>query len=152
LDGVNPKAVVLLAGTNNLAAGESPADVARGVQSIVNVVRAKAPAAAVIVTGILPRDDNPSFTPLINATNAALAGLAAGDRVRFLEINERLLNARGKLIDGMLNSDKLHPTVRAYQVWADTLKPVLTQVLGLPVVEDRAPAPTGDPSKRRVVH
>ena len=26
--------------------------------------------------------------------------------------------------------DKLHPTVKAYQVWADALKPVLTELLG----------------------
>jgi len=45
--------------------------------------------------------------------------------------------------------DKLHPTVKAYQVWADALKPVLTELLGPPVAVDHAPAPTGDPSAER---
>jgi hypothetical protein len=42
--------------------------------------------------------------------------------------------------------DKLHPTINRYQVWADALKPVLTEILGPPSGEDEAPPPTGDPA------
>jgi len=45
-----------------------------------------------------------------------------------------------------MNSDKLHPTVKAYQIWADALKPVLTDLLGSRGAVDGAPPPTGDPS------
>jgi hypothetical protein len=45
--------------------------------------------------------------------------------------------------------DKLHPTVQGYQVWADALKPVLTELLGPPANDDHAPPPTGDPSAQR---
>src|SRR5262252_7523500 len=37
LDGVNPKVIVLLAGTNNIGNGASSEDVTRGVEAIVNV-------------------------------------------------------------------------------------------------------------------
>ncbi|MBI3281060.1 MAG: hypothetical protein HYZ57_14590 [Acidobacteria bacterium] len=151
LDGVNPKVVVLLAGTNNVAAGERAADVTRGIQAIIGAVRAKAPGASVIVTGILPRHDRPSLMPVVNEINAGLAKLADGDRVRFLQINDRLADAQGKPLDGMMNADKLHPSVRAYQIWADALKPVLTGLLGPPAAEDHAPGPTGDPSERRPI-
>jgi lysophospholipase L1-like esterase len=146
LEGVNPKVVVLLAGTNNVAEGETAADVTRGIQAIIAVARAKAPAASVIVTGIFPRGDRPSLMPVIHEINAALVKLADGDRIRFLDINDRLVDAQGKLLDRMMNADKLHPSVRAYQIWADALKPALTELLGPPAVEDRAPPPTGDPS------
>ena len=46
----------------------------------------------------------------------------------------------------MMNSDNLHPDVKGYQVWADGLKPILTELLGPPAKEDHAPPPTGDPS------
>jgi hypothetical protein len=46
----------------------------------------------------------------------------------------------------MHNGDGLHLDVKGYQVWADALKPILTQLLGLPGAEDHAPPPTGDPS------
>jgi hypothetical protein len=45
--------------------------------------------------------------------------------------------------------DKLHPTAQAYQVWADALKPVLTELLGPPQALDHAPPPTGNPNAER---
>ena len=42
--------------------------------------------------------------------------------------------------------DGLHPSLMGYQVWADALRPVLTELLGPPAREDHAPPPTGDPS------
>lgn len=149
LEGVNPRVVVLLAGTNNIAGGDSAADVTRGIQAIVGVVREKATDASVIVTGILPREDRPALMTVVNDVNASLAKLADGDKVRFLQINDKLLGADGKLTAGMMNADKLHPAAHAYQVWADALKPVLTELLGPPAAEDKAPPPTGDPSARR---
>jgi hypothetical protein len=44
----------------------------------------------------------------------------------------------------MMN-DQLHPTLKAYQIWADALKPIFTELLGPPATEDHAPPPTGDP-------
>jgi hypothetical protein len=47
----------------------------------------------------------------------------------------------------MMNTrDKLHPQLQGYQVWADGLKPIFTELLGPPAKEDHAPPPTGDPS------
>ena len=45
--------------------------------------------------------------------------------------------------------DGLHPTVAGYQVWADALRPLLTELLGPPAGEDHAPPPTGDPSAQK---
>jgi hypothetical protein len=67
--------------------------------------------------------------------------------VLFLDVNDRLADQEGRLLDGMMNArDQLHPTVRGYQVWADGLRPVLTSLLGPPAGTDHAPPPTGDPS------
>jgi hypothetical protein len=65
--------------------------------------------------------------------------------VRYLNINDKLADKDGKLREGM-SPDRLHLSARGYQVWADALKPVLTELLGPPAKEDRAPPPTGDPS------
>jgi hypothetical protein len=48
----------------------------------------------------------------------------------------------------MMN-DQLHPTLKTYQIWADALKPVFTELLGPPAKEDHAPPATGDPSRKR---
>jgi lysophospholipase L1-like esterase len=157
LDGVNPKVVVLLAGTNNVGntsvhddANVRADDVTRGLQAIVRVIQTKAPAATIIVTGLFPRNDSMSFMPVIDRINGNLSKIADGQKVRYLNINNKLADDDGRLFDGMMNaSDKLHPTTKGYQIWADALKPVLTELLGSPAAVDLAPPPTGDPSAPR---
>ncbi|HTS64062.1 MAG TPA: GDSL-type esterase/lipase family protein [Candidatus Acidoferrales bacterium] len=155
LDGVNPKVIVLLAGTNNVGnrvpeAGvdATAADVARGLGAIVRLMQSKAPGATIILTGIFPRNDNMDVMPVIEKINASLAGMADGRKVRYLNVNDKLAGPDGRLYDGMMNPDKLHPALKGYQVWADALKPLFTELLGPPAGEDHAPPPTGDPSAR----
>jgi lysophospholipase L1-like esterase len=149
LDGVDPKVVVLLAGTNNV--GKEPgddakvADVTRGVKAIVDACRKRAPRATIVLTAIFPRNDNPAVMPTIDRINARLAGLADGRTVRFLDVNPRLADAHGVLFEGMMG-DGLHPSLKGYAVWAAGLEPVLTELLGPRAATDHAPPPTGDPS------
>ena len=157
LDDVNPKVIVLLAGTNNVGNRVPPegidgaaANVTKGIEAVLRVMRAKAPGAVIILMGIFPRNDNMAVMPVIDKINANLAAMADGTKIRFLNINDKLADRDGKLREGMLNDrDKLHPVLNGYQVWADALKPILTELLGPPASEDHAPPPTGDPSARR---
>ena len=157
LDGVNPKVVVLLAGTNNVGGPSVPGDaearagdVTRGLEAIVRAIQTKAPAATIVVMGIFPRNDNMAFMPVIERINGNLSRFADGRKVRYLNINDKLADGDGRLLDGMMNAkDKLHPTVKAYQVWADALQPVLTELLGPRAAVDHAPPPTGDPGASR---
>src|SRR5262249_347149 len=119
------------------------------LQAVIRVMQSKAPRAVIILMGIFPRNDNMEVMPEIDRINARLAKMADGRRIRYLNINRTLADPDGSLHDGMMNpTDKLHPTVNGYQVWADALKPLLTELLGPPAREDHAPAPTGDPSAR----
>jgi lysophospholipase L1-like esterase len=157
LDDVHPKVIVLLAGTNDLApyadgtGGDTAvASVTEGIRAILDVMRAKAPEATIILTGIFPRNDHPALMPLIHRINKSLFVMAKGTSIRSLNINNQLAGPDGHLYDGMMNSsDKLHPTVKAYQIWADALKPIFTELLGPPAKEDHAPPATGDPSAQR---
>ncbi len=149
LDGVNPKVIVILAGTNNV--GKEPGDdakvedVSRGLKAVLETCRAKAPAATIVLTAIFPRNDNPAVVPTIARINANLARLADGKTVRFLDVNPGLADAHGTLFEGMM-VDGLHPSLKGYEVWAAGLKPILTELLGPPAATDHAPPPTGDPS------
>lgn len=149
LDDVNPKVIVILAGTNNV--GQRPGgphkvqDIVEAENTLLNACRAKAPQAKIILTGITPRNDNVAVIPEINAINEGLSKLADNKTVYYININDRLADATGTLHEGM-TIDKLHLTPAAYQIWADALKPLLTDLLGPPATEDHAPPPTGDPS------
>ena len=154
LDNVHPKVIVLLAGTNNVGR-TTPAnedalveDVSRGIRAVIDAMRARAPRATIILTAIFPRNDNMLVLPTIGRINSRIATFADGTSIRFLNVNDKLADASGVLYDGMMG-DRLHPTLRGYQVWADALKPLLTELLGPPATEDLAPPPTGDPSAVR---
>jgi len=155
LDGVNPKVIVLMAGTNNVGSTTPPAndaariaDISRGIEAIVRVCQQKAPSATIILMGITPRNDNPAVMPTITRINARIAKLARDPGIRYLNLNDRLADPNGKLYPGMTDPDLLHLAEPAYQIWADALTPLLTEYLGPRASTDQAPPPTGDPSAR----
>src|SRR5262249_23865951 len=64
LDNVNPKIIVVLAGTNNVGTVPPRGDdearvtgVARGIRAILDLCRRKAPDAVIVLIGITPRND-----------------------------------------------------------------------------------------------
>jgi lysophospholipase L1-like esterase len=153
LDNVNPKIIVLLAGTNNVgklspqgSVDSSVADITRGIKAILDVCLQKAPNAMIVLMGITPRNDNMAVLPIINRVNDNIAKFADGEKIKYLNINNHLADKDGKLLEGMANHDGLHLDVKGYQVWADALKPIFTELLGPPATVDHAPPPTGDPS------
>ena len=153
LDNVKPKIIVLLAGTNNVG-NNSPQnsddprikDVSRGIKAILDVCRRKAPSATIVLMGIFPRNDNMLVMSIINEINQRIAKFADGKKIRYLNINDKLADNDGRLLEGMAIKDGLHLDLKAYQVWADALKPIFIELLGPPAKEDHAPPPTGDPS------
>jgi lysophospholipase L1-like esterase len=157
LDNVNPKIIVVMVGTNNVGTlasqgSEDPrvADITRGIKAILDICQLKAPNATIVLMGITPRNDNLAVMPIINQINDNIARFADGKKIKYLNINDRLADKDGKLFEGMANRDGLHLDVKGYQVWADALKPIFTELLGPPAKEDHAPPPTGDPSARKI--
>jgi len=151
LDKVNPKVIVVMAGTNNIGAvlpvdgeGAKVGEIADGLKAVLEVCREKAPDSVIILMGITPRNDNPKAKAVIDKVNERIGRMADGKKVLYLNINDKLADGDGKLLDGM-SPDRLHLSVKGYQVWADALKPVLTELLGPPAKDDLAPPPTGDP-------
>jgi lysophospholipase L1-like esterase len=153
LDGVSPIVIVLQAGTNNLP-GSGSADKAKvdevvtGIKAIIGVFQQQAPEAAIVLTGVFPRSQNISLKETIEQINTQLSKLADGKRIRFLNINDKLADTEGKLLAGM-SSDGLHLEAKGYDVWAEALNPILTEIMGPPAAEDHAPPATGDPRAAR---
>jgi lysophospholipase L1-like esterase len=142
LDGVNPKVVVLLIGTNNLASnatyGEnSVEDTVKGVTAVVHAIQQKAPQAKILLMAIFPRQDpppkaRPDINERINQVNAQIARLADDKTIKFLNINDQLADKDGKLVPGVMGRDNLHPAEKGYELWATAMTPILTQWLGPP--------------------
>jgi lysophospholipase L1-like esterase len=157
LDGVNPKVIVILAGTNNIGSSPAPSEqaatekveaIVEGVRALVKTCQERAPKAKIILTAIFPRNDNKAVLPEIVRVNQGIAKLADGKNIVFLNVNDKLADPQGNLFEGV-TVDRLHLSVKGYQVWAEGLKPLLTKFLGKPAKTDHAPPPTGDPSLGR---
>jgi lysophospholipase L1-like esterase len=151
LAGVSPKIFVVQAGTNNLGdfelAEERDEAVAAGIEAIIERCRQQAPAALVVVTGLFPRRDRPELNASIAAVNTRLAAYADGRSVRYVDVNDRLVDSRGVLSEET-SEDGLHLTLAGYRVWAGALQPIFTERLGPRAERDLAPPPTGNPAAR----
>lgn len=125
LDGLSPKLVVVMIGTNNLANANkmSPEEAADGVAAVVQAIRLKLPSSKVLLLNIFPRG-NRSDDPLrleVNDTNKIIAGLQDRKSVFYLDIGSRFLSPDGTL-SGDVMPDYLHPNAKGYQIWADAIK------------------------------
>ena len=128
LDGSQARVVVIMIGTNNLAAAQ-PAEIARGIAAIVAQVRARVPDAIVLLNAILPR--GAPGDPLRAAAadvNARIATLADGEGVRFIDAGPRFVDAGGRIAPELM-PDGLHLSPAGYEVWATVLRPAIADAL-----------------------
>jgi lysophospholipase L1-like esterase len=131
LDGLKPKAVVLLIGTNNFGlSGDSVADTVKGVEAVVATVRKKAPGAKVLLLGIFPRDRGAgtAYRKKIAEANEAIAKLADGKAVVYLDVGKKFLAEDGSLPADIM-PDALHLSEKGYGVWADAIDEPLKKML-----------------------
>ena len=131
LDNINPKAVVLLIGTNNIGhyLDEKPEWVAAGVQKIVEVIRQKLPNTKILLLGVFPRTIGyPDLMPKVKAINAIISKLNDGQHIFYLDIGDKFMDADGKIPKDVMK-DGLHPTAKGYQIWYDAMKPTLDKLM-----------------------
>jgi beta-glucosidase len=145
LEGIQPKAAVIMIGTNN-SNGEdnTPGQIADGVRAIVLRLREQLPQMKILLLGIFPRGEN--FNPQrgkILQVNQVLQKLDDGRQIIFLDIGHRFLTSEG-LIPGELMPDYLHLTPKAYGIWAQAIESILARWLGDEPVQAEAGA--GDPT------
>ncbi len=133
LDGIKPKAAVIMIGTNNT--GNDPAEgIAKGVTKIVETVRAKLPATKILLLAIFPRGEKPTSPEKANPgrdkikqVNAILAKLDDKKSVFFLDIGEKFMQPDGTITKEIM-PDFLHLSPAGYQIWADAITPKLNEL------------------------
>jgi lysophospholipase L1-like esterase len=133
LNGISPKVVVLMIGTNN-SKSNTAEEIADADRKIVAEIHSKLPDAKLLLLAIFPRGQDPkdpAIAPLrekIKQVNDELAKLDDGDKTRYLDIGDKFLDADGKIpVDIM--KDFLHPTPKGYQIWADAMQPLLDEMM-----------------------
>jgi len=131
LDGYSPKVAVIMIGTNNTGHRKDPPKaIANGVKQIIGRLQAKSPETKILLLAIFPRAASKTDPKRVNndTTNALLARLADGDKVRFLDINDRFLLPDGTLSKEIM-PDLLHPQQKGYAIWGEAIEPTLSAML-----------------------
>ena len=132
LDGIKPKAVVLMIGTNNVGSN-TPEEIAKGVTVIVETIREKQPQAKILLLAVFPRGDKPegklgAANEKLIAVNAIIAKLDDGKNVHFLDIGPKFPLVNGALTKEVM-PDFLHLSPAGYQIWADAISPKLAELM-----------------------
>ncbi len=133
-DGLKPKLVVLMIGTNNTGhRKDKPEDTAAGVKSIITKLQAKCPGVKVLLMGIFPRGQKleDAGRQLNMKINDLLKPMADGKTVHYLDIGAKFLEPDGTMTKEMM-PDFLHPGPKGYQIWADAIDETLSKLLGEP--------------------
>ena len=130
VDGLQPKAIVLMIGNNNMfftpETGIEAA--AKGIKMCLKNLREKFPAAAIIVAKILPaHTPGNAFYEDIKKTNAALdpLKLESDPNVKVLDLWPDFTNADGTIKKDLFTPDNIHLSPAGYAMYAAKLKPLL---------------------------
>lgn len=144
IEGIAPKAAMVLVGTNNLGVhlDEKPEWVAAGVRKIVDTLREKSPNTKILVLALFPRGvekkdpdgffKNTKPTDRIRVrtdeTNKHIREIADDKMVFFMDFGEAFVDADGSVRTDLM-PDNLHPNEAGYRVWMDAVKPKLEELM-----------------------
>jgi lysophospholipase L1-like esterase len=142
IDGIAPRAAVILIGANNLGRLHwSAADTVQGIVAVVDEVRRRLPHTGIVLLGILPSVRSAWATETTRAVNAALAERYGGGRVAgvtYLDLSPLFMKDgrvdTSQFLDPLLSPPEppLHPTAAAQARMAEAIEPTLRRLLDEP--------------------
>jgi lysophospholipase L1-like esterase len=128
-EGVSPKVVVLMVGTNNITLNTAE-EIAAGVDAICAAINRRSPATKILLLAIFPRGQKPdAIRAKVDDVNRLIARLGERDDVTFLDLGRRFLEPDGSISQDVMY-DYLHPTEKGYEIWTAAMKPTLDRLLG----------------------
>lgn len=134
LDGLNPKLVVLMIGTNNTGHRQDPAEAtALGIETILAELKQRLPHSKILLLAIFPRGaqhDDP-LRQLNDEINAKIRYFADNKNIFWLNMNHVFLQEDLSLSTEVME-DLLHPESPQYEIWAQTIEPYIARFVDTP--------------------
>ncbi|MEO5922308.1 MAG: GDSL-type esterase/lipase family protein [Bryobacteraceae bacterium] len=127
--GFQPKAVMLMIGTNNTGSSTGP-EIAEGVGAIVLEMRKDFPNAKILLLAIFPRSTpGDPVREKIAEVNKIISKLDDQKNVFFLDIGPKFLDEKGVFLTDAFRADNLHPQAKGYDIWGAAVKDKLAELM-----------------------
>jgi lysophospholipase L1-like esterase len=127
--GFQPKAVMLMIGTNNSGASSAP-EIAEGVGAVVLEMRKDFPNAKILLLAIFPRSmpGDPVRDKLADV-NRIISKLDDQRHVFYMDIGAKFLDEKGVFLPDSFRADNLHPQAKGYDIWGAAVKDKLAELM-----------------------
>jgi len=127
--GFQPKAVMLMIGTNNTASYTAP-EIAEGIGAIVLEMRHDFPDAKILLLAIFPRSyPNEPVRDKVADVNRIIAKLDDQKHVFYMDIGSKFLDDKGFFLPDTFRPDLLHPIAKGYDIWGAAVKDKLAELM-----------------------
>ena len=127
--GFQPKAVMLMIGTNNTGTHTAP-EIAEGIGAIVLELRTNFPQAKILLLAVFPRGvPGDPVRERIADINRLIARLNDDSHVFYMDIGAKFLDEKGVFLPDTFRPDNLHPVAKGYEIWGEAVRERLAQLL-----------------------
>jgi lysophospholipase L1-like esterase len=133
---VSPYLIVLMIGRENLIstptlAESTPEETAQAVRKVIGMLRKRAPAAEIVLMGVLPCGSAKSplreRISLLNRLLERIPSYGYDGKVSYLDVGGRFTGVNGE-IPRTLMPDLIHPSDEGYAILSASLEPYLARV------------------------
>jgi len=127
--GFQPKAVMLMIGTNNSGTFTAP-EIAEGVGAVVLELRRNFPDAKILLLAIFPRGvPGDPVRDKIAEVNRIVAKLDDQQHVFYMDIGGKFLDDKGVFLADSFRPDNLHPQAKGYDIWGEAVSARLAALM-----------------------
>jgi lysophospholipase L1-like esterase len=127
--GFQPKAVMLMIGTNNAGTYTAP-EIAEGVGAVVLELRKDFPDAKILLLAIFPRSmPGDPVRDKIAEVNRIISRLDDQRHVFYMDLGAKFLDEKGYFLPDAFRADNLHPQAKGYDIWGAAVKDKLAELM-----------------------
>lgn len=127
--GFQPKAVMLMIGTNNTGGNTAP-EIAEGVGAVVMEMRKDFPNAKILLLAIFPRSvPGDPVRDKIADINKIISKLDDNKNVFYMDIGPKFLDEKGVFLPDSFRADNLHPQAKGYDIWGAAVQAKLAELM-----------------------
>ena len=127
--GYQPKAVMLMIGTNNTGQSTGP-EIAEGVGAVVGELRRNFPSAKILLLAIFPRGvPGDPVRDKIAEVNQIIARLDDQKNVFYMDIGRQFLDDKGVFLPDAFRPDNLHPAAKGYDIWGQAVSAKIADLM-----------------------